>query len=122
MPSIAIVGASMDKTKMSNKAVRAYLSKGYDVFPVHPKAEKIEGLSVYKTLEDLPGKPDVISLYIPPAVGISLLTKISEINPKEVFVNPGAENPELVDRSSELGLNPTFSCSITALGIDPDSL
>lgn len=122
MPSIAIVGASMDKTKMSNKAVRAYLSKGYNVFPVHPKAEKIEGLSVYKTLEDLPEKPEVISLYVPPAVGLNLLSKISELNPKEVFVNPGAESPELVARTAEMGLKPIFSCSITAIGIDPDSL
>lgn len=51
---IAIVGLSPDKGKPSY-AVAAYLKKkGYNIFPVYPKAEEILGFKVAKTLKDIP--------------------------------------------------------------------
>ena len=40
---IAILGASADRTSMSNKAVRAYMEKGYSVIPVSETEKEIEG-------------------------------------------------------------------------------
>ena len=36
--NIAILGASRDSAKYGNKAVRAYASKGYGVYPINPNA------------------------------------------------------------------------------------
>ena len=49
MPVIAVIGASNDRTKFGNKAVRAYLSQGFTVYPVNPKAEEIENLGIRLT-------------------------------------------------------------------------
>ncbi|MGH7128247.1 MAG: CoA-binding protein, partial [Planctomycetaceae bacterium] len=46
-PSAVILGASADRRKYGNKSVRAHLQRGYDVYPVNPKAERIEGLTAY---------------------------------------------------------------------------
>ena len=54
MPTIAILGASANRAKFGNKAVRAYRSQGYDVFPVHPSADVIEGLPVFRSVADVP--------------------------------------------------------------------
>ena len=42
--TVAIIGASADKAKFSNKAIHAHLRAGYDVYPVNPREEAIEGL------------------------------------------------------------------------------
>ena len=42
--TIAIIGASADRAKFGNKAVRAFLQQGYTVYPVNPKETRIEGL------------------------------------------------------------------------------
>jgi hypothetical protein len=42
--TIAIIGASTDRNKFGNKAVRAFRQQGYQVFPVNPKEETVEGL------------------------------------------------------------------------------
>ncbi|HOQ89877.1 MAG TPA: CoA-binding protein, partial [Candidatus Hydrogenedentes bacterium] len=55
MPSIAIVGASPDRKKYGNKAVRAFLQGGWTVYPVHPSAREIEGIPAYPDLKSLPG-------------------------------------------------------------------
>ena len=41
--TIALVGASNDKEKYGNKIYRDLRSKGYNVTPINPKEEKIEG-------------------------------------------------------------------------------
>jgi predicted CoA-binding protein len=112
-PTVAIIGASADRNKFSNKSMHAHLRAGYDVYPVNPKEETIEGLKCYKSVLDVPVPLDRISLYLPPAVGVSVLNDIAKKGCNELWVNPGAENSELIERAQVLGLNAIFACSYT---------
>jgi predicted CoA-binding protein len=119
-PTIAIVGASADRSKYGNRAVRAYAARGYEVFPVHPHAQTIEGHRVYRSVLDVPvAVLDRISLYVPPEVGLRLLDEIARKPAREVWLNPGAESPELIARAEELGLPLVLGCSLIAVGADP---
>ena len=113
---VAVVGASSDRSKFGNRAVRAFLRQGYDVKPVNPNEQTIEGLAVYPTITDIPGPVDVVSLYVPAAIGIGLLDGIAAKQPRELWINPGAESPALEARARALGLSPIYACSIVALG------
>jgi hypothetical protein len=117
--TVAIVGASADRSKFSNKAVRAYRDQGWHVYPVNPKGGLIEGLTVYRSIEEIPVKLDRVSLYLPPAVGITMLPSIAAAKPAEFFVNPGAESDELVAEARRLGLDPIQACSIMEIGVSP---
>jgi len=122
-PTAIILGASTNRSKFGNKAVRAYLKQGYDVYPVNPTADEIEGLSAYRQLAEVPIEhPDRISVYLPPEVGIGLLEEIRDAKAKEVWFNPGSESPELLARAEELGLNVVTACSIVAVGMRPDDM
>ena len=119
-PTIAIVGASSNRSKYGNRAVRAYAARGYEVFPVHPHEETIEGHRVYRSVLDVPAAElDRISLYVPPEVGLRLLDEIARKPAREVWLNPGAESPELIARAEALGLPLLLGCSLTAIGADP---
>ena len=124
MPSVAILGASADRSKFGNKAVRAFLSRGYDVYPVNPKGGDVEGLSVYKALADIPAdvKLDRISVYLPPAVGLKTLPEIANRGCGELWLNPGSESDELVAAAEKQGLNVIQACSIVAIGVSPHNL
>jgi uncharacterized protein len=113
---VAIVGASSDRRKFGNRAVRTFLRQGYDVKPVNPHERSIEGLTVYPTIADVPGPVDIVSIYVPPEIGIGLLDAIAAKQPREIWVNPGAESPALVARAAALGLAPILACSIIGLG------
>lgn len=117
--TVAVVGASADRSKYGNKAVRAYVREGWEVFPVNPRGGVIEGLKVYERLRDLPGPVDRVSLYLPPELGLRVLPEIAAASPGELFVNPGAESPELIDEARRLGLDPIQACSIVDLGARP---
>lgn len=119
-PTVAIIGASTDRQKYGNKSVRAHLKQGYEVYPVHPSATEVEGLPAYPRLEEVPVQNlDRISVYVPPEVGIELLEAIQKQGAREVWLNPGSESPDLLERARELGLNVIQACSIIAIGESP---
>jgi predicted CoA-binding protein len=118
--TVAIVGASTDRSKFGNKAVRAYLKQGWQVYPISAKAQRIEGLRAYRSVRDLPCRPDRVTVYLPPLIGLSVIEDIAAIHPGEVYLNPGAESEELIGKARSLGLDPIVACSILAIGEEPD--
>lgn len=118
--SVAVIGASQDRRKYGNKAVRAYLECGYTVFPINPKEATIEGLKAYPSLNDVPSPVDFVSLYVPPAVGLHLLPAIAAKQPRELWLNPGSESEDLIDAAADLHLRAIVACSIVALGMSPE--
>lgn len=124
MPTVAILGASADRSKFGNKAVRAFLAKGYAVYPVNPKGGEIEGLAAFKSLAEIPAdvKLDRVSVYLPPAIGLKSLPEIAARQPAELWLNPGSESEELVAEAEKLGLNVVQACSIVAVGMSPHDL
>jgi len=123
MPTVAILGASADRTKFGNKSVRAHLSKGYTVYPINPKAAEIEGIKAYPSLAEVPaGKLDRVSVYLSPAVGIKVLPEIAARGCDELWLNPGTESDELVAEAERLGLNVIQACSIVDVGVSPHDM
>ena len=118
-PTIAIIGASGNRSKFGNKAVRAFLKKGYRVFPINPKEETIEGVPVFRSVLDIDEKLDMVSVYLNPGMGMALLEEIAQKGAGELWLNPGAESEELMARARELGLEPIAACSIVGVGMHP---
>jgi uncharacterized protein len=122
-PTVAIVGASTNRDKFGNKAVRAYASQGYEVFPIHPQAATIEGHPAFAHLADVPVSHfDHVSLYLPPDVTLRILDDLTSKPIGELWLNPGAESDELIARLQQLGFNVVIACSILAVNVDPHSL
>ena len=120
--TIAIIGASTDRAKFGNKAVRAFVQQGYDVFPVNPKEETVEGLRAFKSIRDVPVRPQRISVYLPPTVLMKVLPDIAARGCDELWLNPGTESDEVIAEAVRLGLNVILACSIVAVGISPGTL
>ncbi len=112
-PTVAVLGASRERAKFGNQSVRAHQQHGYEVFPINPFADEIEGLRAYHSLDELPIKSlDRISVYLPPEIVLSLLSQIAAKHPREVWLNPGSESPEVLRKAEEIGLNVIMACSI----------
>jgi uncharacterized protein len=123
MPSIAVIGASSDRRKFGNKCVRAYAARGWDVYPVHPRAPSVEGRPAFRSVLDVPADPlHRASVYLPPSAGLAVMDELARRNVGEVWLNPGADDPAVVARARELGLNVVTACSIVAIGISPHDL
>lgn len=122
MKTIAIIGASNDRSKFGNKAVRAFRQQGYQVFPVNPKEETVEGLPAFKSISAVPGRPQLISVYLPPPVLLKVLPDIAAKGCDELWLNPGTESAEVLAEAERLQLNVVQACSIVGVGVSPANL
>jgi uncharacterized protein len=119
-PTVAVLGASDDRSKYGNKAVRAFRDQGWDVYPVHPTLTEVEGITAFPDLDAVPVPAlDRVSFYVPPLIGLKLIDAVARRPVGEVWFNPGAESPELVARAEALGLNVIQACSILDIGRQP---
>src|SRR3954447_6237496 len=119
---VAVIGASNDRSKFGNRAVRAYVQRGYTVIPINPHEHEVEGLKAYKSVLDVPGPIDMASFYVPPEVGEQVLDEVARKQIPEVWLNPGAESDALIARARGLSINPIVACSIVAVGQNPYAL
>jgi uncharacterized protein len=119
--TVVVIGASPDRRKFGNKSLRAHRAAGYIVYPVTPSAAAVEGVPAYRSIADVPAGPiDRVTVYLPPAVGLTVLPEIAARAPGEVWFNPGADAPEVLAEARRLGLNVIAGCSIVDLGMSPD--
>lgn len=119
---VAVIGASNQRHKFGNKAVRAYLREGYEVIPIHPSEATIEGVRAYRSVMDVPGPIDLASFYVPPAVGEQVIEEIARKQIPEVWLNPGAESDALIEKARRLSIRPIVACSILSVGQSPSDL
>jgi predicted CoA-binding protein len=120
MPTtVAVIGASSDRQRFGNKALRALRDKGYGVIPINPKEAEVEGEKSYASVLDVPVPIDMATFYVSPAVGLGLLDDVVKKGIPEVWFNPGADGPQVVERARSLGLNTVVACTILRIGAQP---
>jgi predicted CoA-binding protein len=118
---VAVIGASNQRRKFGNKAVRAFQRRGYVVYPINPHASEIEGLAVFRSVLDVPDAIDMATMYVPPRVGRLVIAELAEKGIVEVWFNPGSADADLIARARALGLDPIEACSIIGIGESPAS-
>jgi len=119
MPVVAVIGASSDRRKFGNKALRAWRRQGYGVVPVNPNVDRVEGERAYPTVLDYPGQIDEATVYVQPSEGLKVVAQIARKGIPVVWLNPGADDEAVVARARELGLETRVACSIRGIGEDP---
>ncbi len=122
MPIVAVIGASNDRKKYGNKAVRAYHQRGFTVYPVNPHEPEVEGLPTFKTIAQVPERPNLISVYVRPEILLKLLPDIAARGCDELWLNPGTESDQVLAEAERLKLNVIQACSIIGVGVSPAAL
>ena len=119
MKTVAVIGASSDRSKFGNKALRAFRNNGYKVIPINPAEKEVEGERAYVSVLDYDGEIDEATMYVNPRVGEKVLDDLAAKKIATVWLNPGADGPNVVARAKALGLNAIRACSIIAIGDSP---
>ncbi len=119
MKTVAVVGASNNRRKFGNIAVRAFQKAGYNVIPITPAATEVEGLRAYASVLDVAETIDLATIYVRPAIGAQVIEQLAEKGIPEVWLNPGAGSSAIVARARALGIRPVEGCSIIRIGFSP---
>jgi predicted CoA-binding protein len=117
--TVAIIGASSNRRKFGNRALRAFERQGFRVLAINPNEAEVEGHKTYATVLDVPGPIDMATVYVPPGAAVQVMDQLKTKGVPEVWLNPGADADEVVARARALGLNIIQACSILGIGESP---
>ena len=117
--TVAVVGASSNRAKFGNKALRAFQAEGYTVIPINPNEREVEGIPTYASVLDVPGPIDMATVYMQPDVARRLLDEFDRKGIREVWINPGAETDQMLAEKKKRKANLIFACSIVGVGRSP---
>ena len=117
--TVAVVGASSSRFKYGNKALRAFQAQGYRVIPINPNEPEVEGIPTYASVLDVPDAIDMATVYVQPDITLRLLDEFQRKRIPEIWINPGAENDEVMAEARRRGMNAIFACSIIGIGRSP---
>jgi predicted CoA-binding protein len=112
---VVVLGASDNPERYSNMAVKRLLENGHYVIPVHPALDRVEGVAVTASLDDVRGDVDTVTVYVSPRLSSVMADAIAELRPHRVIFNPGAENPELEATLEQLGIPTLRACTLVLL-------
>ncbi len=96
MTNYALVGASADPKKYGYQILEKMVKAGYTVYPINLNEITIQGLLVYKQLEDVKQVIDIVIFVVPPIVTIKILPIIKKLGIKQIWLQPGSESSEVI--------------------------
>ena len=104
--TIAMVGASPDKTKFSYGVLRVLNETGYDMIPVNPRPglNEIRGLKVYPSLSAIERQVDMVEVFRKPEDLYVIAEEAIKIGSKVLWGQIGVINHEAALLAEEAGL------------------
>ncbi|MCF8241552.1 MAG: CoA-binding protein [Melioribacteraceae bacterium] len=103
--NIAVLGVSRNSKKFGNYIYRHLRERGYNVYPVNPNTDVIEGDNCYRTISELPESVSGVILNIPPQKSLSAIDEISEKGIKKVWLQQGSSNKDVTKKCSDLKMD-----------------
>ena len=108
----ALVGATSNKSKFGYKILQVMRNNGLHVLPVNPGLQEIEGQPCYASLADLPEAVEAVNVVVPPKVALGILEECQRLNISKVWLQPGADTAEVVEKAKALGLQVVYDACI----------
>lgn len=104
--TIAMVGASADKTKFSYGVLRQLSEIGYDILPVNPNPNLVEirGLKVYRSMEEIDKPIDMVDVFRPKEELYKITEQAIAVGSKVLWAQIGVYDDRAADLAERAGL------------------
>jgi predicted CoA-binding protein len=102
---IAIVGLSADWYRPSYFAAKYMLEHGYRIVPVNPKYPEILGQKCYQSLQDIPGKVDMVDVFRRTADVMPVAEGAIAVGARVLWQQLGVTNEAAAAKAREAGLD-----------------
>lgn len=107
-----VVGAHPSPEKFGNKIYNKLKRHGYNVIPVNPVYDEVEGVSTIASLKEVTADVDCVNVVVSPKRAMQVVKDAIEMNIKYIWFQPGAFNEEIIDFAESSGLNVVFHACV----------
>jgi predicted CoA-binding protein len=100
----AIVGLSNNSERAAFGVAKVLIEKGHQIIPVHPKAETVHGQKGYAKLSDIPGKVDVVDIFVNSELAGEVVNDAIALGVKGVWLQLDVIDAGAISRANDAGL------------------
>ena len=100
----AIVGLSNNSERAAFGVAKILIEKGHQIIPVHPKAETVHGQKGYAKLSDIPGKVDVVDIFVNSELAGEVVDDAIALGAKGVWLQLDVIDAGAISRANDAGL------------------
>lgn len=111
-----IIGASENPERYSNKAALSLMKHGHSIYLLGSKIGQINGVNI-ETKKIIYNNIDTVTLYINSGIHAQYKEYIYSLKPKRLIFNPGTENSQFFNESSQNGIECVEACTLVLLSI-----
>ena len=101
---IAVVGLSAKEQRPSHGVAKGLISRGFEIVPVRPNGDEILGRKVYHNLGDIPGRIDLVDVFLNPKRVGPVVDRCIELGMPAVWLQEGVVDDAAANRAREAGL------------------
>jgi uncharacterized protein len=102
---LAVVGASRNPKKFGGTVIQELKDKAFELYPVNPNADEIQGLKCYRTIESLPDDVNHLLMVVPKNESVSVARQVANKGVKMVWVQQMSDTPEAIQILEEAGIS-----------------
>ena len=100
---VAVTGVSRSKDHGSNVVYKRLRERGYEVFPVNPNAEEVEGDRAYHDLRAIPGEVEAVVIGTRPEFAEETMRECADLGIKHVWMHRGPGAGSVSERATAYG-------------------
>lgn len=115
MENWAVVGASNKTHTYGYKLYKKLKNYEYNVFPVNPNCDSVDGDKTFPTLSEIEGEIDVVNFVVNPSIGIDIVQECIELGIRNIWLQPGTRSSEIYKLAEENDINVVSSCVLVEL-------
>ncbi|MBN2522162.1 MAG: CoA-binding protein [Bacteroidales bacterium] len=99
--NIALAGVSRNKKKFGYISYKSLVEKGYNIYPVNPNTQEIDGRKCYQDISDLPPEVDGVIIMTPKQHTDKILRQAFGKGIKNIWVQQMSETKETIQIAEE---------------------
>jgi predicted CoA-binding protein len=107
--NIAVAGASRSGKKFGNAALKELKAKGYNLYPVHPEADELEGIKCFNSVGRLPEKAGGVFICVRPAEAVKVIKDAEKAGVTKIWLQSGAESQEAIDYCAQNNISLVYN-------------
>ena len=111
----AVIGVKPDEDQYAYKIFKILKEKGYTVYPVNPKFDKIDEYDCFRSVLEIPDKIDVVDMVVNPRIGEKHIDDIYKKHIEYLWLQPGSYDDEIIEKIENKGFIYVKDCILARL-------
>lgn len=113
----AVVGATQNPSKFGNKIFKKLQQHHFEVTPINPVYDNVEGVQTAATLKDMKVKPDCVNVVVSPERAKAAIKDAADMGVEYIWFQPGTFDDETIQMAEDKGLKVVHHhCVLVELG------